>query len=343
MTLNKNIARWLFTAASALFIITLVGAITRITESGLSMVEWKPITGALPPLNDAAWQHEFRLYQTSPQYLKVNAGMNLEEFKRIFFWEWLHRLIGRTIGLIYFLPFLWFWKKNQIPEEMKNPLLGILFLGFMQGALGWYMVASGLVDKPAVSHYRLAAHLMLAVTIYCCLLRAGFVFGVRRDARAKILLPLRGLARFAAGIVAVTMVWGAFTAGLRAGMVYNDSFPFMGDHLWPGELLHDTPWWINFLENHAAVQFTHRVLALSSFLTLLALAARGLFISASPGLDRLFTALWIMACVQVGLGITTLLTHVNVVIATLHQAGALAVLGLLMALLHQIPNRGAKQ
>ena len=347
-------ALWLFTCAAALFLITLVGAVTRITESGLSIVDWKPVTGALPPLGDAAWSHEFSLYQTSPQYRQINAGMSLEDFKHIYFWEWLHRLLGRVIGLIYFIPLMWFWKKGQIPDAARKPLLGILALGFMQGALGWYMVKSGLVDQPAVSHYRLAAHLMLAVTIFCCLLRMGMIFSVPPEPGAEKLLPLRSLVRGAVVMAGVTMVWGAFTAGLRAGLVYNDSFPMMGAHLWPGEMFYLAPWWNNFFENHAAVQFTHRILALLTFCTLLTVAVKGLSLNAAqrrsgakqipgafaPRLNRLLTALWIMACVQVALGITTLLTHVNVVIATLHQAGALTIMALLMALLHNISDKG---
>ncbi len=332
------IAVWLFTCAAALFLITLVGAVTRITESGLSIVEWKPLTGALPPLSDAAWQQEFSHYQTSPQYKLVNAGMSLSAFKQIFFWEWLHRLLGRVIGFLYFIPFVWFWKEGKIPGNMKKPLLGILVLGFLQGALGWYMVKSGLVDRPAVSHYRLAAHLMLAVAIYCCLLRAGFVFSSVPERGSEKISSMRWMVRGAVALAATTMVWGAFTAGLRAGMVYNDTFPMMGTHLWPDEMFNSLPWWINFFENHAAVQFTHRVLALLTFSTLLAVAWCGLSLNPPPPrVSALLAALCVMDFVQVGLGISTLLTHVNVIVATLHQAGALTIMALLMALLHNIP------
>ncbi len=337
---SSSVAVWLFTCAAALCLITLVGAVTRITGSGLSIVEWKPITGALPPLNEAAWSGEFSLYQTSPQYRQVNAGMTLEAFKHIYFWEWLHRLIGRAIGLIYFIPLVWFWKKGRIPDTAKKPLLGILALGFMQGALGWYMVKSGLVDQPAVSQYRLAAHLMLAVTIFCCLLRMGFIFSVTPEKAAVKLQPMRWLVRCAVALAAVTMTWGAFTAGLRAGWIYNDNFPMMGAHLWPGEMFHDAPWWINFFQNHAAVQFTHRALAVLTFCTLATVAAKGISLKGTLRQRQLLVALWVMAGTQVCLGIATLLTHVNVVVAALHQAGALTILALLMALLHNIPCKG---
>ncbi len=323
-----------------LFLTTQVGAVTRLTESGLSIVEWKPLTGAVPPLNEVVWNREFTLYQASPQYRQVNNGMSLEEFKHIYFWEWLHRLLDRVLGLIYFIPLVLFWRKDQIPAAAKKPLMGIFALGAMQGVLGWAMVRSGLIDRPAVSPYLLAAHLMLAVTIFCCMLRMGFAFSVTPEAGAEKLVRLRRLVRGAVAMVAVTMVWGAFTAGLRAGMIYNDTFPLMGAHLWPGETFHDAPWWINFFENHAAVQFTHRVLAVLTFFKLLMVAGRGLSLKATPRLNCLLTALLVMAFMQPGLGITTLLTHVNVAVATLHQAGALTIMALLMALLHNIPNKG---
>jgi cytochrome c oxidase assembly protein subunit 15 len=336
------LALWLFACAALLFVTTQVGAVTRLTESGLSIVEWKPVTGALPPLNAADWTHEFSLYQTSPQYKKVNTGMTLEDFKHIYFWEWLHRLLDRVLGIVYFVPFVLFWRRGKIPDTARKPLSAIFILGAVQGTLGWYMVKSGLVDRPAVSPYLLAAHLMLAVTIFCCLLRMGFIFSVMPEKAAKKLLPLRGLVRAAVAMVALTMIWGAFTAGLRAGQIYNDTFPLMGAHLWPGELFHDAPWWSNFFENPAAVQFTHRVLAVLTFCTLTAVAAKGLPLQDTTRLRYLLAALGVMACAQVCLGIATLLTHVDIAVATLHQAGALTILALLMALLHNIPDRGDK-
>lgn len=339
---HKSVALWLFMCALFVFVTTQVGAITRLTESGLSIVEWKPVTGALPPMNGQAWQEEFARYQTSPQYQKVNAGMTLEDFKKIYFWEWLHRLLDRLLGLVYFIPFVWFWKAGKIPAHAKKPLTGIFLLGAAQGALGWIMVKSGLESRPAVSHYLLAAHLMLAVTIFCCMLRMAFIFNGHPSAVSEKLLPLRKLVRVAVGLVATTMIWGAFTAGLRAGVLYGDTFPLMGIHLWPGEIFHLSPVLLNFLENPAAVQFTHRVLAIATFSILVIVAAKGRTIKLQPPVRQLLTALWIMACAQVGLGIGTLLTHVNIIVATLHQAGAIIILALLMALLHNIPRTGGK-
>ncbi len=336
-----SVAVWLFTCAAALFLITLVGAVTRITESGLSIVEWKPVTGALPPSSEKDWSHEFSLYQTSPQYKKVNVGMSLDDFKKIYFWEWLHRLFGRLIGVMYALPLVWFWMGGDIPVEARKPLLGILALGFLQGLMGWLMVSSGLVDQPAVSHYRLAAHLMLAVVIFCSLLRMGLRFSVTPDPAAEKLSPLRGAILAAVVVTAVTMVWGAFVAGLRAGVIYNNDFPMMGAHVWPGEIFALLPVWSNFFENHAAVQFIHRVLAVLTLGQMLYVLVKSSFLHGPARAGRLLMFLWIMVCIQAGLGVITLLSHVNIVGATLHQAGALALLALLMALLHDIPRKGA--
>ena len=340
MKTAKPLAYWLFAVAAAVFLMALIGAVTRLTESGLSIVEWKPVSGACPPLNEAEWDNAFALYKASPQYKMVNIGMSLEGFKQIFFWEWLHRLWGRLIGVIYFAPLAYFWIRKQIPAAAKKPLLGILALGFLQGAMGWFMVKSGLVDQPAVSHYRLAAHLALAFVIFCSLFYMGLSFSVARAPAVKKLAPLRGMVKVTLALAGVTMLWGAFVAGLRAGLVYNDDFPLMGKHLWPGEIFDLSPWWINFFENHAAVQFVHRVLAVLAFSQILFVAWKSASFKCPPRLEKLFAVLLVMACVQVGLGITTVMTHVNIAAATLHQAGALTLLAILTALLYNIPGKG---
>ncbi|MBI3442028.1 MAG: COX15/CtaA family protein [Proteobacteria bacterium] len=339
ITAYKPISCWLFSCAAAVFMMALIGAITRLTESGLSITEWKPVMGALPPLNDTAWAHEFSLYQATPQYKDINLGMSLESFKQIYFWEWLHRLFGRLIGVIYFIPLVRFWIKKQIPSEAKKTLLGILALGFLQGAMGWYMVKSGLVDQPAVSHYRLAAHLGLAFIIFCSLLYMGLAFCTSRDPAAEKLVPLRKLVAGTLALAGITMMWGALVAGLRAGLIYNNDFPFMGKYVWPTEMFRFSPPWTNFFENHAAVQFTHRILALLTFITILFVVWKSSTVECPPRLRKLFSALLIMTCVQVGLGITTLVTHVNIVVANLHQAGALTILAILTALLYNLPKK----
>lgn len=335
--MKNSVAIWLFICAFAVFLMAVIGAVTRLSESGLSIVEWKPITGALPPMNEAEWMDAFNHYKTSPQYLQINEGISLLDFKHIFFWEWLHRLWGRLIGMIYFIPFVYFMARGKIPASAKNTLWGILGLGFLQGAMGWYMVKSGLVDMPAVSHYRLAAHLGLAFVIFCALFRMGLVMSdipVEKSAHKN----LRPFVRATLVLAAITMTWGAFVAGLRAGWIYN-TFPMMGNHFIPTEILDMQPWWINFLENHAAVQFTHRILALLSFVMMVSVAVTGARRSASPLLQKLFLSLGGMACLQVGLGIATILTGVNITIATLHQAGAVVILMILMSLLHVLSHK----
>ncbi|MBI1215025.1 MAG: heme A synthase [Alphaproteobacteria bacterium] len=339
---RKPVAVWLFACAGAVFLMALIGAVTRLTESGLSIVQWHPITGALPPLNQADWQHEFDLYKLSPQYIKVNEGMSLGDFKHIFFWEGFHRLWGRTIGLIYALPMAWFWFKGRLPQDKKKLFLAVLGLGFFQGLLGWFMVASGLVNQPAVSHYRLAAHLMTAFLIYACLFRLGLIFTFDPQKEASDYAPVRNLIRLCIAAVAVTMTWGAFVAGLRAGWLYN-TFPTMDGYWLPPELFKYTPMWKAFFAEPATVQFTHRVLAISTFALLIFTSLKGQALGGAQNLSRragkLFVAVTAMALVQVSLGISTLLSHVEIYLATLHQAGALTLLTLLVWLLHEIPQK----
>lgn len=331
----KPVAVWLFVCAGAVFLMAVIGAITRLTESGLSIVEWKPVTGALPPLNEAEWQKEFANYKQSPQYKVVNYGMELWEFKRIFFWEWLHRLWGRLIGVIYAVPFLFFW--SRIPAERRGAFIGILFLGGLQGAVGWWMVESGLVNDPAVSHYRLAAHLMLAVFIYGCLFRLGLSVGVNPSQNGGRLSGVRNFTRATLAAVVLTMTWGAFTAGLDAGLVYNDTFPYMGQNLWPSEMFAYQPMWKAFFEDHATVQFTHRLLAVMTLLKVFLLIRKAMPFNPPPRIKKLLIAAGIIGTGQVCLGIATVMTQVHTHVAATHQAGALALLTVLVWLLHEIP------
>lgn len=341
MTMQKDssraIAFWLFTCAFAVFVMALVGAITRLTESGLSIVTWEPVIGAVPPLNEADWQAEFAEYRTSPQYQKVNRGMSLAEFKQIYFWEWFHRLWGRVIGLIYALPLAWFWLRGRLPAESKPAFLGVLTLGFAQGFMGWFMVQSGLVDMPAVSHYRLAAHLMLAFLIFACLCRMGLAFSLRPAADAGKLAPLRGMIKGAIALAALTMTWGAFVAGLDAGLLYN-TFPKMDAHWIPPELMAHQPIWRAFFEEPATVQFTHRVLAILTTIKVLYVWQRSRSFNVAGRVPAVFSAAAVMVLLQAGLGIATLLSHVHIVPATVHQGGAMVLLGLLVWLLHDVPD-----
>lgn len=320
----NSVAVWLFFTAFMVFCMAVIGAITRLTESGLSMVEWRPLMGWIPPLSDTEWQRVYGLYQQSPEFEKQHFWMELEDFKRIFFWEWLHRLWGRLLGVIFILPLFWFWFKKQLPASIKPHLVVLLLLGLGQGFMGWYMVMSGLVDRPEVSHYRLAAHLSLALIVYALLIWTGL----------KTLCPVRTqngipfMGYISLFFLSLTIVWGAFVAGLDGGLIYN-SWPLMGDRLIPDEVaglhsLHAVP---------AAVQFVHRWIALVTLFVLLGFVLRVL--SAGHG-SNVTLALGGMAFIQVGLGLVTLLSGVVLPLAVLHQAGALMLLGLLTVQLFYI-------
>ena len=322
---DRAIAWWLVACAGMVFAMAVIGAITRLTESGLSIVEWKPVAGTLPPLSEQAWLAEFDKYKATPEYLIRNAGMSLDEFKQIFFWEWFHRLWGRLIGVVFLVPFLWFWLTGRVRRELLPTLWGLFVLGGLQGALGWYMVMSGLVDRPDVSHYRLAAHLSLAILIYACLLGVAFRLLDPAPAAVPAAASLRRHARAALALVAVTIVWGAFVAGLDAGLAYN-SWPLMNGVFAPEEMWNLASAWMNLVENTAAVQFTHRWLAILTALVVLGLAWR----MARAGMARAGALLALAVVAQVSLGIATLLLFVPIHVAATHQAGALVVVGLLV-------------
>lgn len=332
----KTLSNWLFFCCGTIFAMMIIGAITRLTESGLSMVEWRPLIGALPPLNEAEWVRVFTLYQETPEYQKINFGMTLAEFKNIFFWEWFHRLWGRLIGLVYALPFAYFLLRKWIPAGYKLKLFGLLILGGLQGVMGWYMVKSGLIDQPAVSHYRLAAHLSLAFILYMCLLWLGL--SLRQLAAGKTALTPVKSGLYTHGIVtlfflALTIVWGAYVAGLDAGLVYTDTFPKMGATWIPEEVFFYDPMWKNFFNNHAGVQFAHRWLAMITAVIVISFALH----AAKKGFTNIrIAALGLMVILQVGLGIATLMSNVHLHIATAHQAGAILLFTFLIMSLHKI-------
>jgi heme a synthase len=319
-----SLRNWLIVVAAMIFFMIVLGALTRLSESGLSMVEWKPVTGWLPPIADQAWQAELEKYLSSPQGKSVNRGFDVGQFKQIFWLEFLHRLWGRLIGLAVALPLAWFWLSGRLSPGLKPRLLALLVLGGLQGALGWAMVASGLVDRPSVSHYRLAAHLLLAVALY-----AYTVWLVLELGRQNVRHDDRKTRRKAAALIAlvfVVMTWGALMAGLRAGTAHN-TFPTMSGYWIPPGMFELAPWWINLFENGTTVQFVHRWLAKLLVLGVLVMAWR----TRRPEV----LAAGAMALIQLGLGIATILSGANIVLATLHQAGAVLLLTLLIVVRHR--------
>lgn len=333
---HRAVANWLLLCAGMVFVMAIIGAITRLTESGLSITEWKPITGALPPLNEAQWMAEFEKYKQIPEYQVLNRGMSLEEFKHIFFWEWFHRLWGRLIGLVFALPLIWFVVKGQVSRSMLPKLVGLFLLGGLQGFIGWFMVQSGLSVRTDVSHYRLALHLAMALILYALLIQVAL--GLRHPEAAsrpeRAGLRRHGLAALA--LVAITIIWGAFVAGLDAGFAYN-TWPLMGDEFAPSEMWNLSPAWLNFLENTAAVQFTHRWLAILTAGVGIAYAWRiGQRTDLPDVAKRAALYLSLGFAGQVVLGITTLLHAVPVALGAAHQGGALVVLALLIRSLHTL-------
>ena len=325
-----SVRNWLFVVAAMIFFMIVIGALTRLTESGLSMVEWRPVTGWLPPLSDGAWQMELQKYLSSPQGRLTNRGFTIAEFKEIFWLEYIHRLWGRLIGVAFALPLAWFWLRGKLAPALKPRLATLLVLGGLQGAVGWAMVASGLVDRPAVSHYRLAGHLLLAVALYAYTVWLILELG-RQDARRDDPRTRRDATALIAFLF-IVLTWGALMAGLRAGSAHN-TFPTMSGHWIPPGLFDASPAWINLFENPTTVQFVHRWLATLLVLGVLALAWR------TRRAEALAAA--VMAIVQLGLGIATILTGVDIAIATVHQAGAVALLTFLIVVRHRATSSRA--
>ncbi|MGB8401885.1 COX15/CtaA family protein [Bradyrhizobium sp.] len=337
---NRAVRCWLFSVAALIAIMVLVGGATRLTESGLSIVEWKPVAGTLPPLTDAQWTLAFEGYKTIPQYRELNAGMTLSEFKTIFWWEWSHRLLGRVIGMVYLLPFLFFLWRGALSAELKRRLWLIFGLGALQGAVGWWMVASGLSQRVEVSQYRLAVHLMLALLIF-----AAVVWTLRRLAdRPHIAAPPR-LKITGVVLLVLTLVqlyFGALVAGLRAGRVYN-TWPEIDGAWVPSaeRLLFETPWWRNLFDNTLTVQFEHRMAAYMLLVLAVLHAVDAVRWRVGPAV--IGGAWWLVAAIalQAALGILTLLHQVPIDLALAHQAMAIVVLTLAIIQVERLAARRA--
>ncbi|MBK5105225.1 MAG: COX15/CtaA family protein [Burkholderiales bacterium] len=322
-----QVAAWLLACCALVFAMVVVGGVTRLTHSGLSIVEWQPIVGTVPPLNEAQWQETFAKYQLTPEYRKVNHTMGLDEFKGIFWWEYFHRLLGRMIGAVFLLPLLWFWWRGHIDRPLTLKLAGIFVLGGLQGAMGWYMVKSGLVDDPRVSQYRLTAHLVIALAIYAAMLwtALGLLYP-GAGAMSRQHAGLRRLSWFITATAAYMVITGGFVAGIRAGLAYN-TFPLMDGHLVPPEIFMLDPWYLNFFNNMATVQFDHR---LGAWLLAVLVPWFWLKTQRAPTDVRAKLAvnlLFGMLALQITLGIATLLLIVPVPLAAAHQGGAVLLLG----------------
>jgi len=331
------VAVWLLTCCAILFAMVILGGVTRLTGSGLSMVEWEPITGVLPPLDQEQWTRVFELYQQFPEYKVKNVGMSLDGFKSIFWLEYAHRLLGRLIGFIFFLPLIFFVVTGRVSKSLAPKLVLLFVLGGLQGLLGWYMVRSGLVHDPHVSQYRLTAHLGFALLIY------GYMLWIALD----LLFPA-GKGTGATGqssrvvfawaitlLVFVTALSGGLVAGTRAGYAYN-TFPTMAGQWIPSGLFVLDPLWRNFFENLTTIQFDHRVLATLLFIVILVFWLTTRDIAAPRRLRIGIHMLLVAVCVQVALGISTLLLVVPIALAAAHQGGAVLLLTASLFVLHQI-------
>ena len=327
----KAIANWLLVCILMVALMVAVGGVTRLTESGLSIVKWNLVSGTLPPMSDAAWQHEFDDYQQTPQYKKVNSDFQVSDFKHIFWLEYFHRLLGRLIGFVVLVPLLYFIARRQLtPALVKRCLLIFVLLG-AQGAVGWVMVASGLQDQPRVEPLKLAAHLLLAFSVFALMLWTRWqVLGQERPAAPRCLARLT---RLTLSLLLIQITFGALVAGLRAGLTYN-TYPLMDGQVIPSGLHLMHPWWMNHVENVLTVQFQHRMMAL-----LVVASSIGLVIYGwkQRNLRTELRMILIAICLQFAFGIATLLSHVEIPLASAHQLFALILVALFTRLIYRTP------
>jgi len=332
---KKWLRAWFISGAVLVTLILIVGGITRLTGSGLSMTDWKPILGAIPPITDAQWNDAFDQYKQFPEYQQINRGMALSEFKYIFFWEYLHRMLGRLIGVVFLLPFIYFVAKKKLNAKWLKRSVWLLILGGSQGLMGWYMVQSGLVDVPHVNPYRLTAHLMLAFTIFAfCVWYAADLtkFNSQPEPRKR---ELGKWLKILFGVVVVQVVWGALVAGLDAGHVYN-TFPKMYQYWVPPEIMALEPWYQNFTENSSTVQFIHRSLAAVIGLMAIGYWVRLFTVQSSKSAKLWGGIIFVLVLIQYALGVFTLISHVQITLAVMHQFVALLLVGALLVGIYSI-------
>ncbi|HUI33903.1 MAG TPA: COX15/CtaA family protein [Stellaceae bacterium] len=329
----RPVAVWLLVCCAMIFAMVVIGGVTRLTWSGLSIPEWHPVTGIVPPLSAADWQAEFAKYQQTSQYRLLNAGMSITDFKTIYLWEYVHRLWGRLIGFVYLLPFIYFLVRRRIPRQLIWPLAGIFALGGCQGALGWYMVESGLADRIEVSQYRLTAHLALALAIYAATLWTAL--GLLQASSGAAPRWARCASEAVLGLVSLTIVAGGFVAGLHAGLTYN-TFPLMDGSFIPAGYAQLEPFMRNWFENVAAVQFDHRLLAMATAASVIVLWLTGTRAALPPAAKRALHSLLAIALLQLTLGISTLLLVVPIPLAAAHQTGAVLLLTAAIVLRHSL-------
>ncbi|WP_090721122.1 COX15/CtaA family protein [Nitrosomonas sp. Nm166] len=340
--MQKPIAIWLLICCALVFAMIVVGGVTRLTDSGLSIVEWQPIVGTIPPITQADWDVLLEKYRATPQYQQVNKGMSVDEFKSIFWWEYFHRLLGRLIGLVFFIPFVYFLIKKKIDRPLGIKLTGIFILGGLQGFMGWYMVMSGLINDPHVSQYRLTAHLGLAFVIFAAMFWVALDLLSPKSANSEPNERIQGLQRFSLGLtilIFIMVLSGGFVAGIRAGLAYN-TFPLMNGYLIPPDLFILEPWYRNFFDNMTTVQFDHRLIAwlLAFTVPLFWFKSRKFELS---GATRLACNLFLlMLAIQISLGIATLLHVVPIPLAASHQGGAVLLFAASLWVSHRLHIRG---
>lgn len=330
---DRQVAIWLLICCGLVFAMVVLGGVTRLTGSGLSMVDWRPVMGWLPPLTDADWQRTFEMYRLTPEFQKVNWHMDVNDFKGIFWLEFLHRLLGRTIGIVFALPFAYFLVKGYIRRAEWPKYLLMFVLGGLQGVLGWYMVKSGLIDNPHVSQYRLTAHLLAAFLIYAYMFWVAMSLLYPRTAGQRH--SLYGRTFWLTGLISLTVVSGGFVAGLKAGKIYN-TFPMMNEFWIPPGLMAHEPWWRNFFDNMTTVQFDHRILAITTFALIVAYWAGARKATLPARSHRAANALLHTGVLQVALGIATLLLSVPIFLGAAHQGVAMLLFTVSLYLLHSL-------